>query len=278
MPTRLAVGTGCGLPVLCQSVSPTRQTAVGGPPPAARHQPETGPSRHPLAHRQRIDWHWHDVNQLITPGRGVLEVSTPQGRWVVPPHRAVWLPAGVPHAQQAHGSSELRCLIYPAETNPLRLSAPAVLAATPLLREIIAHLTGPDAPAGRPARTLEQAALDQLAHAPELPLGLPRPADPRLRDLAELLAADPADGRSLAELGRAVGAAERTLSRLFQRELGLGFPQWRTQLRLQHALLLLAEGRSVTGTAAACGFRSPSAFIEAFRHAFGTTPGRYQQD
>ncbi|HEX5202434.1 AraC family transcriptional regulator [Paractinoplanes rhizophilus] len=27
--------------------------------------------------------------------------------------------------------------------------------------------------------------------------------------------------------------------------------------------------------AADCGYRSPSAFIEAFRAAFGTTPGRY---
>src|SRR6478609_10208398 len=178
------------------------------------------PTRRPLAHGERVEWHFHTANQLICPGRGVLEVSTPYGRWVVPPHRAVWLPAGVPHTHRAHGPSELRCLVYPADTNPLRLTAPAVLAATPLLREIIAHLTGPGAPAGRPARTLEQAALDQLAHAPELPLGLPRPTEPRLRDLADLLAADPADDRSLAELGRAVGAAERTLSRLFRAELG----------------------------------------------------------
>ncbi|GAA4878572.1 helix-turn-helix transcriptional regulator [Kitasatospora terrestris] len=256
-------------------MSPTRQSAEADP--GAAHLEEVAPSRRPLADRERIDWHWHDVNQLISPGRGVLRVSTPHGQWVVPPHRSVWLPAGVPHAQQAHGPSELRCLVFPAGTNPLRLTSPAVLAVTPLLREIIAHLTGPDAPAGRPARTLEQAALDQLVHAPELPLGLPQPEDPRLRDVAALLTADPADDRSLAELGRAVGAAERTLSRLFRRDLGLGFPQWRTQLRLQHALVLLAEGRSVTATAAACGFRSPSAFIEAFRHAFGTTPGRHQQ-
>ncbi|MFJ5927196.1 AraC family transcriptional regulator [Kitasatospora sp. NPDC092948] len=260
-------------------MSPTRQPPADPPRPPSRapHQKETGPSRHRLVHRERIAWHWHDVNQLITPGLGVLEVSTPHGRWVVPPHRAVWLPAGVAHTHRSHGTSELRCLVYPAGTNPLGLAAPAVLAVTPLLREIIAHLTGPDAPVGRPARTLELAALDQLARAPELPLGLPRPTDPRLRDVAALLTADPADGRSLAELGRAVGAAERTLSRLFRRELGLGFPQWRTQLRLQHALVLLAQGRSVTSTAAACGFRSPSAFIEAFRHAFGTTPGRHRQ-
>ncbi len=236
-----------------------------------------GPTRRTLADRERVDWHFHSVNQLICPGRGVLAVSTPDGLWVVPPHRAVWLPAGVAHSHQAHGPSELRCLTFAAGVNPLRLERPAVLAVTPLLREVIAALTGPQPPTGGPARALEQVALDQLQHAPALPLCLPTPSDPRLRDLADLLAADPADPRTLAQLGTAVGAGERTLSRLFRRETGLSFPQWRAQLRLQHALKLLAEGRSVTSVAAAAGYRSPSAFIEAFRLAFGTTPGRYQR-
>ena len=193
------------------------------------------------------------------------------------PHRAVWLPAGVAHSHQAHGPSELRCLTFPSEVNPLRLARPAVLAVTPLLRELIAVLTGPDAPTGDPARVLEQAALDQLRHAPALPLCLPTPTDPRLRDLADLLTADPADPRTLAQLGTSIGAAERTLSRLFRRETGMSFPQWRAQLRLHHALKLLADGLPVTTVAASSGYRSPSAFIEAFRLAFGTTPGRHQR-
>jgi AraC-like DNA-binding protein len=49
-------------------------------------------------------------------------------------------------------------------------------------------------------------------------------------------------------------------------------------LRLHHALKLLASGTPVTRVAADCGYRSPSAFIESFRQAFGTTPGRYQSD
>ncbi|MGF1430831.1 helix-turn-helix domain-containing protein [Kitasatospora sp. LaBMicrA B282] len=239
-----------------------------------RHD-DTGPTRQSLAHGERVEWHFHSVHQLAAPGRGVLRVFTPAGSWVVPPHRAVWLPAGTEHAHQAHGPSELRCLTFAAELNPLGLQRPAVLAVSPLLRELIATLTGPGA--SRSA-LLEQAALEQLREAPELPLGLPTPRDPRLRDLAELLLADPADPRTLAQLGTAVGAAERTLSRLFRRETGLSFPQWRAQLRLHHALALLADGRSVTAVAAAAGYRSPSAFIEAFRLAFGTTPGRYQRE
>lgn len=88
-----------------------------------------------------------------------------------------------------------------------------------------------------------------------------------------VLEADLTANQTLAELGRAVGASERTLSRLFQCELGMGFTVWRAQLRLHRASLMLAEGASVTQTAAACGYSSASAFIHAFRAAFGRTPG-----
>ncbi|MFD9130523.1 AraC family transcriptional regulator [Kitasatospora sp. NPDC059571] len=241
-------------------------------------QPLHGPTRVPLAHRERIDWHHHDVHQLVCTGRGVLEVSTDRGSWVVPPHRAVWIPAGVPHAHRAHGPSELRSLSYPAEVRPPALDRPTVLAVSPLLHEIVAVLSGPRPPSGDARHRLERVALDQIADAPAFDRWLPAPDDPRLRDLAALLADDPADQRTLAELGTAVGASERTLSRLFRRETGMSFPQWRAQLRLQRALALLAEGGSVTAVAAASGYATPSSFIEAFRHAFGTSPGRHRRE
>lgn len=248
-------------------------------------KPLDGPTRAPMAHRERVEWHDHAVNQLIAPSLGVLQVSTRTGSWVVPPHRAVWIPAGVAHAHEAHGPSELRTLCFPTDVNPLRLDRPTVLSVSPLLREVVAVLTGAGHVPDREREltpdqrgNLERVALDQLQRVEALPLGLPTPRDERLRDVAALLAADPGDERTLAELGAAVGAAERTLSRLFRAETGMSFPQWRGQLRLHHSLKLLAGGASVTGAAAACGYATPSAFIEAFRHAFGTTPGAYRRE
>lgn len=75
-----------------------------------------------------------------------------------------------------------------------------------------------------------------------------------------------------------VGASERTLSRLFRQEAGMSFPQWRTQFRLQHALVLLADRTPVTNTALASGWSNPSAFIETFRRSFGVTPGKFYTD
>ncbi|MDT7657954.1 MAG: hypothetical protein QOF38_2669, partial [Pseudonocardiales bacterium] len=57
-------------------------------------------------------------------------------------------------------------------------------------------------------------------------------------------------------------------------ELHMTFPQWRTQLRLHQALILLAENVPVTAVAHRCGWSSASAFIDVFRRAFGHTPGR----
>jgi AraC-like DNA-binding protein len=237
--------------------------------------PLPGPTTVPLGNRERIEWHDHDVHQLIYPIRGVLQVSTGTGTWVVPPNRAVWIPATVAHSHQAHGPTEMRTLAFGVRVNPLALHAPTVLTVSPLLREVIRALSDDPAPHGSHRHHLEQVALHQLRRVEALPLRLPAPSDPRLVDLTRLLAADPADPRSLRELGRAVGAAERTLSRLFREQTGITFPQWRGQLRLHHALKLLATGAPVTRVAADCGYRSPSAFIEAFRLAFGTTPGRY---
>lgn len=96
--------------------------------------------------------------------------------------------------------------------------------------------------------------------------------------MCALLRADPADHRTLKELGRAVGAGDRTLSRLFRSDLGMTFPQWRPPLRLQHALVLLADHTPVTAVAHACGSSSAGAFIDAFRRTFGHTPGSHPTD
>jgi len=244
--------------------------------PIDRH-PLPGPTRRRLEHRERIDWHDHARHQLVYPSSGVLHVRTDRGAWVVPPRRAVWLPAGVPHSHRAHGRTQMLTLAFAARLNPVSATEPTVIAVGQLLREVIIALAlgeslGPDDRAD-----LYRVVLRRLVPTPALQHHLPAPVDPRLRDVAAILARDPADERTLAELGRAAGASERTLSRLFRRDTGMTFPQWRAQLRLQHATLLLAAGSTVTGAASASGYSNTSAFIAAFRDAFGITPAAYRQ-
>lgn len=233
-----------------------------------------------LRHTERIDWHDHADNQLVYPSSGVLSVFTSAGSWVVPPQRAVWLPAGMAHSHQAHGPTRMHSLLFGAPVNPMRAAQPTVISVSPLLREVLIALTrdaAPGPPRDAERRHLEAVAFDQLRECPAEPLHLPEPADDRLRAISAVLHASPGDSRTLAELGRTVGAGERTLTRLFRRHTGMSFPQWRTQLRLHHALILITQGDPVTTVAVAVGFANPSAFIAAFRAAFGVTPGAYQR-
>ncbi|KAB2352563.1 AraC family transcriptional regulator [Actinomadura rudentiformis] len=238
-----------------------------------RHTPVAPTGLRRLAPGTGIDAHRHDEHQIVYAARGVLSVITDRGRWIAPATQAIWVPAGTVHEHRAYGRTDVHLVGLPVSANPLGLEAPAVLAVGPLLRELIIEYTRESGDSAERAR-LRAVLLDQLRHSPRHPVHLPTPSDTRLAAVCALLNDDPADGRTLSELGAQVGASERTLSRLFRAELHMTFPQWRTQLRLHHALILLAAGTPVTAVAHRCGWASPSAFIDVFRRTFGHTPGR----
>ncbi|UNZ15982.1 helix-turn-helix transcriptional regulator [Streptomyces sp. 891-h] len=271
----------------------TRHTGSAGLTPhgSPRHSPRAVTRTIALSPGAEVDAHWHDEHQIVYAGRGVVSVTTQAGSWVAPATRALWIPAGTPHQHRAYGTTDLHLVGLPVQDNPLRLDRPAVLDVSPLLRELLLAYTGNSPDAGSSTdrrnsrgtaaerRRLRAVLLDQLRRcAGQQPVHVPTATDPRLAAVCGLLHEDPADPRTLAELGAAVGAAERTLSRLCRAEFGMSFPQWRTQLRLHHALRLLAEGNSVTTVAHRCGWASSSAFIDVFRRAFGHTPGRQPMD
>jgi AraC-like DNA-binding protein len=221
-----------------------------------------------------IDAHRHDENQIVYASRGVLSVTTDAGAWIAPASRAIWVPAGTLHEHRAYGATSLHTIGLPAKANPLRVATPTVLVVRPLLRELLVAYTRDPQDRSAARRRLRSVLLDQLRASPQQGIRLPVARDPRLVAACGLLLADPADRRSLAQLGAAVGVSQRTLTRLFGEEMGMTFPQWRTQLRLHLALRLLAEGLPVTTVGHRCGWSTTSAFIDVFRRALGHTPGR----
>ena len=95
------------------------------------------------------------------------------------------------------------------------------------------------------------------------------------RRVAEALRRDPSDKRTLAEWALIVNASERTLAREFTKDTGMSFGRWRTAIRLQAALPMLAAGDAVGRVAARVGYERPSAFVAAFRRELGVTPAAY---
>ncbi|MYW04957.1 helix-turn-helix transcriptional regulator [Streptomyces sp. SID3343] len=230
-----------------------------------------------LGHDERTPEHTHARGHLVYPATGVLSLVTSVGAWIAPSNRVVWIPAGFEHRHRAHGRTDMRIVFLAPSLAVLLPAHPAVLVMTPLAREATLTLTGSERRSASARSRLRRVIIDDVTTAPEQPLHLPEPHDDRLRAVVALVKEEMSSPLTLGRLGHRVGAGERTLSRLFRQETGMSFPQWRTQLRVHHALLLLAGEVSVINTATACGWANPSAFIDAFTTLVGQTPGQYQR-
>jgi AraC-like DNA-binding protein len=225
----------------------------------------------------RVAAHSHPRAQLLLAVRGVLRVVSASGTWVVPASQAVWVPPAVEHEVIAADSVSIRSLFVDPDAASGLPGDCRVVEVTPLLRELIAKAlqVGNDYAAEGPERRLMDVLLDQLQQLPLAPLYLPMARDKRLLSVMEALLADPADERGLAAWADQAGASSRTLARLFVKESGMTFGEWRKQLRLLEAVDRLVQGQTVTRVALELGYQSSSAFIAMFRRSLGCAPGRY---
>ena len=231
----------------------------------------------PMPVGTRFEWHAHADHQIAWSPEGVLVVVIASGgSYVLPPSRALWIPAGTVHETRATGAAVLRSVYLAPRRCPIDWTAPTPVSVSPLLGELIHHLD--DRGLGADERFRAEAVLfDLLLPLRIATIDVRAPTDPRARDVSEALLADPADARTLHEWGRSVGASSRTLARAFLNETGLSFGRWRTLVRLQASLRYLAEQMPVSAVARLVGYRTTSAYVAAFRAHTGVTPGRYFQ-
>jgi AraC-like DNA-binding protein len=226
-----------------------------------------------------IPQHFHPEDQLIFASEGVMTLRTDQGTWVVPPMRAVWIPAKTPHSVTMSGQVSMRTLYFLPHLVKGFSKKCFVMNVTPLLRELILHACtfkrlNRKAPVEK--RILE-IMVDQLQAVHSIPLQLPHPDDSRAMRIVQALLANPGEQTTLKKLCKDCGASKRTIERVFLAETKMTFGKWRQQLRLLHALQLLASGEKVTGAALDSGYCSTSAFISMFKKQLGATPTRYFQ-
>ncbi|WP_245811837.1 AraC family transcriptional regulator [Actinophytocola xinjiangensis] len=231
----------------------------------------------PLTSGEWIVAHSHPQHQLAWTRSGVLGVAVDDSYWVLPPTRALWLPAGIVHRTGATRDAVLCSLYVEPDRCALNWTRPTPVGVDGLLAHLITHLARTDLADDARLRA-EAVVLDLLRPVPDTPIDVPTPVDDRVRAVADALHADPADPRGLDAHARAVGVSRRTLTRLFVRDTGLSFDRWRTHLRLRAALPLLAEKHPVAVVARAVGYATPSAFLAAFRRTTGTSPRRYLGD
>jgi AraC-like DNA-binding protein/quercetin dioxygenase-like cupin family protein len=222
-----------------------------------------------------VEPHEHQRDQLIYAIAGLMRVSTGEDTWIVPPDRALYMPAGIEHSIEMRGDVEMRTL-YIAPTDP---SETKVLAVHALLRELISSLA--DTPAdysGNPrAEKIADLILLELKEAEGLPLNIPMPRDKRLQALCQIILDDASNSLTLEQLSVDLGASPKTLARICAQELGMNFSIWRRRVRFSNSLELLEKRLPIKQIASDCGYSGPSAFAHAFSQEFGMSPSAYHE-
>lgn len=220
--------------------------------------------------------HRHRRGQLIYARSGVMQVSTREGIWIVPPQRALWVPVGMQHEIHMEGQVAVRMLYLDPPTSAPFGPHCRVLSVSALLRELIlAAVRAHEDKQGDRMAMLAPLLLHELQAADEVALHIPVPSDPRLRKVCQRLLAGTSHGETLEQLAARAGASSRTLARLFESELHMSFVRWRQHVRLARALSQMSLGRPIKTVARDAGYASSSAFIGMFRRVLGVTPTAY---
>lgn len=223
-------------------------------------------------------FHSHERCQLSYALSGVMSVVTDHTTFVLPPNRAIWIPAGMRHEIFCRGPVALNILyIGPELEREARRCQ--VFDVSPLLRALIQevltfdHAYDEDGREGRIVALL----LEEVGRMPDIALCVPTSSDRRLRRVCDMIITDPADKRDLDDFAKIAGMGRRTFTRTFRQETGMGFAMWRQQVRLMAAISLLGEGQSITNIAYDVGYESASSFTAMFHRVLGVPPSHYQR-
>jgi AraC-like DNA-binding protein len=221
-------------------------------------------------------YHAHERSQLSYSISGVMSVVTQHRSFILPPRRALWIPAGTMHEVSCRGAVRFK-ILYIDPTLDHRPEECRVFEVSPLLRALIdevltfAHAYDVDGREGRIVAML----FEEIARAPNVPVAVQMPEDRRLRRVCEAILADPADKRDIDAWASAAGMGRRTFTRAFAQQTGMGLASWRQQVRLMEAMSLIASGRPITTVSYDVGYESPSAFTAMFHRTFGVPPSHY---
>lgn len=221
--------------------------------------------------------HTHRHGQLLYASSGVMRVATQTGLWVLPPKRALWIPAQIVHDQLMLSPVKMRSVYIEPEAAQRFGDRCKVVEISPLLRELILALADQSIEYPSEGRNAHVVALilSELDVARTLPLQIPWPRDRRLLTVCSAILENPEQAHSVDYWADRVGASSRTLIRLFQNETGLNFRHWVQQVRLATAIDRLDKGHAISRIARDLGYGSQSAFSAMFRRLMGESPREF---
>jgi len=226
---------------------------------------------------QCAEKHKHPRAQLIYSCHGTMKVVVENSVWLVASNQAIWVPGMYEHQVYFLKSNHVRNLFFDPSVITGLPDKCFALDVSPFLRELILKVidAGDNYRLEGPAGRLIQVLIDELTGMTPTKIFLPISDESRVRKIMDVFINNPGDRRNIGEFAELACTSTRTLERLFVKETGQTFSDWRKQVRLMAAVERLEQGVSVTQLSIDLGYNSPSAFIEIFRKEFGTTPHKY---
>lgn len=220
--------------------------------------------------------HSHRRGQFLHAASGVIAVSTAQGAWVSPPQRAVWIPPETPHAVRMIGHVATRSVMIDPAIGGLGPEC-RVVGVSPLLDALLGDAAGIPLEYDEDGRDglVMRLIVAEIARAPVIPLAVPFPNQPALAARCHAFMEDPSVKSGVDEWAAALRLNRRSFTRMFRRETGMSFAEWRRQACLAMALQRLVAGASVTEIAFDLGYDSPASFSTMFRRVLGVAPSQY---
>ncbi|ESQ85193.1 hypothetical protein AEAC466_05645 [Asticcacaulis sp. AC466] len=224
--------------------------------------------------------HSHRRAQLLYAAEGVITVDTEHGAWVVPPERAVWIPAEVSHSVRMVGAVKTRSVLIEPAYCLARAAQCEVIVVSALLRSLLVEAaeSPPEYDIDGRDGLVMALLMAEVNLAPTILLAVPFPKSPGLAAKCHAFLARPDARVTIEDWCRDLNLERRTFTRLFRRQTGMSFVAWRQQACVLTALPRLAGGETVTGVALDLGYDSPAAFATMFKRWLGVPPSHYQSE
>jgi AraC-like DNA-binding protein len=241
-----------------------------------------GSHRYDGGERLVTGWHHHDVHEIEYACRGLVEVRTRAGHYLLPPHQAAWIPAGLRHQTTLNPDGQTLAVLFEPGLVPAAGDRVRIIAVSALLREMMLYSvrwpisrTESAAEADSFFRTLGYVVAEALED--ERPLNLPVSTHPVVTAATDYTRAH-LDHVAIGDVTRAVGVSDRTLRRLFDTHLGMSWRTYLLRARVLRSMAMLAQPDcSVLEVSIAVGFDDAGAFARSFARHCGETPSAYKR-
>lgn len=223
------------------------------------------------------DYHSHPRAQIISCDRGVMEVVTKENIWLVNPLQSVWIASYEEH--QVYFPNNVKVISAFIDKSQLKNLPKNSFAfdTTDFIKSILAKIilfSNPKRLTSKQNRIFK-VFLDEIACLKPSSTYLPISHDDRVKKVTDALISNFSDKYTIDYYAGLSCVSSRTLSRLFVKELGMSFGDWKMRAKMLEAIKQLGEKKAVKDIAYELGYENVSSFIATFKKHFHTTPTSY---